>query len=130
MNSNKDSLLSLQNPFFLNHTRLDMLGVNVLITPTLFTFAQLQNFYLYESVQRGWKTYFWSHMDVVAVSMEKEEPEGDFRGDFKSLYTRCVEALRKVEGRWAMRFFSYDRLALVNVNSFLEIGGWDTMIPF
>jgi hypothetical protein len=129
INANKDSLLSLQNPFFLNHTRLEMLGVNVLVTPTLFTFAQLQSFYLYESVQRGWSTYFWSHMDVVAVSMEGKD-DGGFKGEFKSIYTRCVEALREVGGRWAMRFFSYDRLALVNVDAFIEVGGWDTMIPF
>jgi len=32
--------------------------------------------------------------------------------------------------KWAMRFFSYDRLALVNVEAFRAIGGWDTMIPF
>lgn len=41
MDSNALGLLSLQNPFFLNHTRLEMLGVNILITPTLLTFAQV-----------------------------------------------------------------------------------------
>jgi hypothetical protein len=64
MDSNKRGLLSLQNPFFLNHTRLNMLGVNILVTPTLLTFAQLQNFYLYTSIDRKWDHYFWSHMDV------------------------------------------------------------------
>ena len=39
MKSNANGQLSLQNPFFLKHTRLDMLGVNVLITPTLITFC-------------------------------------------------------------------------------------------
>jgi hypothetical protein len=29
-----------------------------------------------------------------------------------------------------MRFFSYDRLALVNVAAFIEVGGWDTLIPY
>ena len=31
MDSNKRGLLSLQTPFFLNHTRLNMLGVNILV---------------------------------------------------------------------------------------------------
>jgi hypothetical protein len=39
MDSDALGLLPLQNPFFLNHTRLQMLGVNVLVTPTLLTFA-------------------------------------------------------------------------------------------
>jgi hypothetical protein len=70
MDSNALGLLSLQNPFFLNHTRLEMLGVNVLVTPTLLTFAQLQNFYLSTATDKAWAHYFWSHMDVVAVSLE------------------------------------------------------------
>jgi len=68
MDSNKRGLLSLQNPFFLNHTRLNMLGVNILVTPTLLTFAQLQNFYLYTSIDNKWDHYFWSHMDVSIFS--------------------------------------------------------------
>ncbi|TVY40149.1 hypothetical protein LSUB1_G005772 [Lachnellula subtilissima] len=137
MNSNKNGELSLQNPFFLNHTRLNMLGVNVLVTPTLFTFAQLQNFYLYTSIQNEWKHYFWSHMDVVAVSYETSPP--DSIPDPNSIYTHCVSALRDTAlsepetgaaKRWAMRFFAYDNLALVNVAAFIEVGGWDTMIPF
>lgn len=152
MESNKLGLLSLQNPFFLNHTRLELLGVNVIITPTLFTFAQLQNFYLWTSLQNKWPIYFWSHMDVVAVPFEEEYSKGhpeiteqsptttpDY-SDFKSIYTHCLNALREATAaidektgkplRWAMRFFSYDRLALVNVASFQEVGGWDTLIPF
>ena len=144
LDANKLGQLSLQNPFFLNHTRLEMLGVNVLITPTLFTFAQLQNFYLWTSTIEKWTYYFWSHMDVVAIPFEqnylKDHPDVDVTSkdlkfdDFKSVYDNCVAALREVlatpDLRWAMRFFSYDRLALVNVSSFREIGGWDTMIPF
>jgi len=75
MDANARGLLSLQNPFFLNHTRLEMLGVNVLVTPTLFTFAQLQNYYLWTATEKGWATYFWSHMDVVAVSLEDKKGE-------------------------------------------------------
>lgn len=144
LDANKLGQLSLQNPFFLNHTRLEMLGINVIITPTLFTFAQLQNFYLFTATTEKWPYYFWSHMDVVAVPFEwtyaEEHPDLDLSKPlsaypgFRSLYIYCLEALREVlktpDLRWAMRFFSYDRLALVNVSSFREIGGWDTMIPF
>lgn len=154
MDSNKRGLLSLQNPFFLNHTRLHMLGVNILIAPTLLTFAQLQNYYLFTSISNDWEYYFWSHMDVVALSFEGEyidqkaekhesilppsDPKHDY-SDFKSLYKNCVDNLRNttlpdpqtgVVPRWAQRFFSYDRLALVNVAAFVEVGGWDTLIPF
>ncbi|KAJ4307245.1 Deoxycytidine kinase 1 [Collariella sp. IMI 366227] len=47
MLANKERKLSLQNPFYLNHTQLGLLGVNVITTPTLLTFSQLQNFYLW-----------------------------------------------------------------------------------
>ncbi|KUJ06475.1 uncharacterized protein LY89DRAFT_678740 [Mollisia scopiformis] len=154
MDSNKQGRLSLQNPFFLNHTRLEMLGVNVLVTPTLLTFAQLQSFYMFHSISQDWSTYFWSHMDVVSVSFEDQYyafkqttttpilPSSDSKhdySDYESVYTKCLDALRNVTApdpatgklsRWAMRFFSYDRLALVNVASFVEVGGWDTLIPF
>jgi hypothetical protein len=154
MDSNKRGLLSLQNPFFLNHTRLNLLGVNILVAPTLLTFAQLQNYYLYTSIENGWEHYFWSHMDVVAVSFEGEyidqkaqahetvlppsDPNHDY-SDFHSLYKNCVDNLRNTTHpdpqtgkvpRWAQRFFSYDRLALVNVAAFVQVGGWDTLIPF
>ncbi|OWO92786.1 hypothetical protein B2J93_1109 [Marssonina coronariae] len=154
MDSNAQGRLSLQNPFFLNHTRLEILGVNILVTPTLFTFAQLQNFYLWHSVQSKWSHYFWSHMDVVALSFEDQyfaaheesglpilppsDPKHDY-SDYKSVYANCVETLRNVtipmplSGtpiKWALRFFSYDRLSLVNVAAFVDVGGWDTSIPF
>lgn len=55
-----DPSLTLQNPFYLNVPRLtDVFKVNVISTPTLLTFAQLQNFYLYTAVEKGWKYYFW-----------------------------------------------------------------------
>lgn len=149
MNSNKDGLLSLQNPFFLNHTRLELLGVNVIITPTLLTFAQLQNFYLWTTIQNKQDHFFWSHMDVVAMSFEaryaEEHPEVEITetttyDNFESIYDYCVRALRETllpdpetEGAikpWGLRFFNYDRLALVNVEAWLKVGGWDTMVPF
>lgn len=143
MNSNKNGLLSLQNPFFLNHTRLHMFNVNILITPTLLTFAQLQNYYLHTALEKGWDHYFWSHMDVVALPYEDRyadshpdnlTPESS-HSDFSSLYMNCVNVLRKAmdpasDPKWALRFFAYDHLALVNVKSYLDVGGWDTLIPF
>ena len=69
MFANREGKLTLQNPFYLNHTQLAMLGVNVIMvclssffklttvaltlaspstqTPTLLSFSQLQNFYLW-----------------------------------------------------------------------------------
>jgi len=78
MRSNELGLLTLQNPFYLNHTRLHMYGVNIIVTPTLFSFSQLQNFYLWTAIQNNYTTYFWGHMDVVALSFEdryKPNPE-------------------------------------------------------
>ncbi|KAH7397554.1 hypothetical protein BKA64DRAFT_733657 [Cadophora sp. MPI-SDFR-AT-0126] len=170
--SNAKGLLSLQNPFFLNHTRLHLFGVNILVTPTLLSFAQLQNYYIWHSIEMGWKQYFWGHMDIVAMSFEdryvdpgssgdgtEKGEKGDVGGagagagagedvkndemnkykNFKSLYMSCVQALREAtkkddgssaDRRWAMRFFNYDKLALVNVAGFVEIGAWDTQIPY
>ena len=42
MNSNCNGFLTLQTPFYLDRHRLTkILGINVISTPTLFTFAQL-----------------------------------------------------------------------------------------
>jgi len=60
MHSNKHNRLSLQNPFYLDYNRLiNVFGVNVITTPTLLTFSQLQNFYLFEATTRDWPVYFW-----------------------------------------------------------------------
>ena len=130
MNSNRDGLLSLQNPFYLDHHRLTkILGINVISTPTLFTFAQLQNFYLYTALEKKWDYYWWAHMDTVVVS--DEEYVGQ---PYKSLYIRAVEAMEKtLEPSWgplATLWYAYDRLALVRTQAFVDVGGWDTMIPF
>ena len=141
MNANRLGNLTLQNPFYLDYRRLtDTFGVNVITTPTLLTFAQLQNFYTHTAMEKGWEYYFWGHMDVVALSVEDwKDPED---GEFKSLYMRCVDDLRKTlasglsvdeDGeteRWSIRFYAYDRLALVNRYAFEKVGGWDTMIPY
>ncbi|CAD6441757.1 46150536-4742-477b-9dfa-0494c8f8d43e [Sclerotinia trifoliorum] len=145
MNSNKDGEISLQNPFFLNHTRLNMLGVNILITPTLLTFAQVQNYFLWTAIENKWPAYFWSHMDIVVLSYEDRwldaHPDdlNPSPTNFQSLYDHCISALRNVTAPnpetgvvkpWALEFFSYDRLALVNTDSYQKVGGWDTLIPF
>jgi len=61
---------------------------------------------------------------------------------FKSLYELAVDALRLAispepdpnssnsSKPWAARFFSYDRLTLVNREAYESIGGWDTSIPY
>ncbi len=127
MDANERGQLTLQNSFFLNHTRLHMLGINVVTTPTLLTFAQLQNFMIHEALQHKWKHYFWSHMDVAVLSEENHDP-------FVSLYMGAIEALRKTKEpdypKWAQVLFAYDRLALVNTESYVDVGGWDNQIPY
>ncbi|KAH8773383.1 hypothetical protein F5883DRAFT_602235 [Diaporthe sp. PMI_573] len=137
MYSNRDNLLSLQNPFYLNHTQLAMLGVGVIVTPTLFTFAQLQNFYAWTALERNWTDFFWSHQDVVAFSFEKEfRPHADGSRDVAnySLYSRAVAIMRYLHQpgipKWAHHFFAYDHLTLVHRDAILDVGGWDTHIPF
>jgi hypothetical protein len=135
MNSNKLGKLSLQNPFYLNYDRLTkVFGVNVISTPTYLTFSQLQNFFLHLAIENDWDSYFWGHMDVVAISQE------DFKdpatGKYESLYMRSVQDLRKTvneygrRGRWAIKFYAYDRMALVNRHAYEEVGGFDTQIPY
>lgn len=138
MFANRDGQLTLQNPFYLNHTQLHILGVNVLVAPTLLSFAQLQNFYAWTALERNWTEFFWSHQDVVAFSFEKEfRPHTDDKSPDRanySLYARAVAILRYLRQpgvpKWANHFFAYDHLTLVHRDAVLDIGGWDTHIPF
>ncbi|KAM7219201.1 hypothetical protein V8F06_005370 [Rhypophila decipiens] len=160
MYSNRDDKLTLQNPFYLNYTQLSMLGgVKVIMTPTLLTFAQLQNFYAYTALQRNWTEYFWSHQDVVVFSFEEASEGGTpspdtiakqgfniyDRNSSTSLYHRAVSVqsylrkklihtnnmqAKKPPTKWANVFFSYDQLTLVNTASVVDASGWDTHIPF
>lgn len=138
MFANRDNKLTLQNPFYLNHTQLHILGVNVMVTPTLLTFAQLQNFYAWTALERNWTDFFWSHQDVVAFSFEKEfRPHTDDKSLDRanySLYSRAVAILRYLRQpgipKWANHFFAYDHLTLVHRDAVLDVGGWDTHIPF
>ncbi|ORY58475.1 uncharacterized protein BCR38DRAFT_447391 [Pseudomassariella vexata] len=134
--ANTRGQLTLQHPWYMNHTQLRMLGVNIVQTPVLLTFAQLQNFYLAMSYERKWPYYFWSHMDVLALGHENGfeilTPPGGELG-YKSLYTLCLEALRKTldsGDKWGTRFFAYDHLTLQNPQALEDIGGWDTSIPY
>ncbi|KAK0648985.1 hypothetical protein B0T16DRAFT_327505 [Cercophora newfieldiana] len=133
--ANTRGQLSLQNPFHLNHTTLKSLGVNIIQTPTLLSFAQLQNFFLSLTYTHNWPYYFWSHMDVLALSYEdghEVTPKYNEEG-YKSLYALALQALqraREEDPRWGIRFFAYDHLALVNPAAYEDVGGWDTMIPY
>ncbi|KAF2434583.1 hypothetical protein EJ08DRAFT_693610 [Tothia fuscella] len=141
MNANKLGKLTLQNPFYIDYNRLiNIFGVNVVSTPTYLSFSQLQNFYLSHAIEKAWEYYFWGHMDVLALP--EEEYTNPVTGNYTSLYMRTVEDLRRVmdpdyatdeDGspvRWAIQFYAYDRLALVNRLAFEEVGGWDVQIPY
>ena len=132
MHSNRDGLLGLQNPFYIDYTRLTaVFGINVLTTPTLLTFAQLQNFFTYTALEKDWDTYYWAHMDSPAISDEEFEEEGQ---PYQSIYMRAVavmrESMKTDSPALAMRWFSYDRLELVRTKAFVDVGGWDTLIPY
>jgi len=148
MRSNELGLLSIQNPFFLNHTRLHMFGVNIVRTPTLLTFSQLQNFFIHMAIENNYTTYFYGHMDVIVLPYEDRYTAQvgnttPYEG-FKSIYQRAVDTLRLATASstlpdpnsadpnkpWAARFFAYDRLTLVNREAYESIGGWDTAIPY
>ncbi|KAL8789189.1 MAG: hypothetical protein Q9213_001296 [Squamulea squamosa] len=137
MDANKRGLLTIQNPFYLDYHRLTkILGVNIITTSSLQTFAQLQNLYLSEAINNNLTYYFWSHMDVAVHSHEDKE-------DYKSLYMRVVDVIRETQrpdyllnketgkkGEWGVQFFAYDWLTMVNVETFAKLGGWDTMVGY
>ena len=135
--ANRKGLLSPSNPFYLDYHRLTkIIGVNILTTPSLQTFAQLQNMYLSEALNNNLTHYFWGHMDVVVQTHEDVTP-------YKSLYEIAVDTVRESfepdfgkdpetgeKPDWAIRFFAYDWLALVRAESYAKVGGWDTMISY
>ncbi|KAM0282040.1 hypothetical protein ACHAQH_003246 [Verticillium albo-atrum] len=134
--SNQKGKLSLQNPFYLNHKHLKKLGVNIVQAPVLMTFAQMQNFFINLAHINRWPYYFWSHMDVLALSFEDGKegltPPSTDPG-YKTIYELSLRALNDTlesDDRWGLRFFAYDHLALVNREAYDDVGGWDVMIPF
>jgi len=143
MNANRLGKLTLQNPFYIDYRRLEkVFGVNVLTAPTLLTFAQLQNYMMYTAIEKGWKTYFWGHMDVIALSDETyHEPDKKdaSKGQYYSIFDRALAKRMELEKKaadkeepvkWALWFFAYDRLALVNLEAYLDVGGWDPQIGY
>jgi len=128
MQSNLRGNLSPNNPSYLPYDRLlNIFEVNVINTPTELSFAQYQNFLLYEALQRELEYYFWAHMDIVVLSDEVVE------GEYQSFYRRALSDFRSgLESKhsWAVRFYSYDRLALVSTSALDALGGWDTSIPY
>lgn len=133
--ANPQGRLSLQNPFYLNHELLKKLQVQVLQTPVLLNFAQLQNFYVHLAHEHRWPQYFWSHMDVMAFSWEdghEGRPKAGEEG-YKTLYENALAELNTTlqsHDRWATRFFAYDAFTLVNRAAYDDVAGWDTHIPY
>ncbi|TDZ23498.1 hypothetical protein Cob_v003342 [Colletotrichum orbiculare MAFF 240422] len=134
--SNAKGRLSLQNPLYLNHTQLQLVGVNVIRTPVLMNFAQLQNFFVSLSKEKKWPYYFWSHMDSLVLSLEEgvDGVSGPVNApDYQTIYDLAVRELNHTlhtDERWGARFFAYDHLALVNPEAYEEVGGFDTFIPY
>ncbi|KAI1074560.1 hypothetical protein F5B20DRAFT_574043 [Whalleya microplaca] len=156
-NANVEGKLGLQNPFYLNHGTLRKLGVNVIQTPVLLTFSQMQNFFLFTAHARSWPYYFYSHQDVLVFSFEDgpdtmkrpgdkdwffydEQDEADAmrppaagQDGYRTIYENCLRELNRTleyEDRWAFRWFQYDHLTLVNRGALDAVGGWDSLMPY
>ncbi|KJZ79707.1 hypothetical protein HIM_01176 [Hirsutella minnesotensis 3608] len=134
--ANAAGRLTLQNPFFLNHDMLKRLGVRVVAAPVLMNFAQLQNYYTHLAHEHKWPFYFWSHMDVLVLSLEDGlegvTPPASEPG-YRNVYELCLLELQRARNgttRWSNVFFSYDHLSLVNREAYDDVGGWDSYIPF
>ncbi|KAH8891574.1 hypothetical protein GQ53DRAFT_746627 [Thozetella sp. PMI_491] len=156
-NANREGRLTLQNAFYLNHTTLRRLGVNVIRTPTLLSFSQMQNFFLSLSYDHEAPYYFYSHQDVVVFSFE-DGPDNTHRpGDrkwqfydkedervvmnpsrarssgYRTIYENCLREIKLAverDKRWGFRWFQYDHLTLVNRAALEAVGGWDSLIPY
>lgn len=129
--ANNLKLLSTSNPFFLDYDLYRYrYGVSILQTSVLLNFAQIQNFMLRVAMARHWPYFFWSHMDVGILSHEEETP-------YTSFYERTLKILDEAESsrisgksKWAVKFFNFDYLSLVNVEAWRHIGQWDVFIPY
>ncbi|KAF3928589.1 hypothetical protein AA313_de0202323 [Arthrobotrys entomopaga] len=137
MDANHKGLLSIDNPFHLNYTTFrGRYGVNIVRTPALLNFAQLQNYMLATAMNRNWTHYYWTHQDIVVLSNELEIP-------YRSLYENVLSSLADLlpsmpsveEGsRWGIVWYDFDWLTLVNVAAAADtkvgVGSWDTFIPY
>ncbi|GKT87601.1 hypothetical protein Ct61P_05451 [Colletotrichum tofieldiae] len=137
--------LTLQNPFYLNHTTLRRLGVN------------MQNMFLHEAHAHGWPQYFYSHQDVLVYSFEDGADDRHRPGDrawefyddadrdegtrpaaagrpgYRTIYENCLRDLNTTLARgerWGFRWYQYDHLTLVNRDAMDAVGGWDSLIPY
>ncbi|KAJ6257381.1 hypothetical protein Dda_8270 [Drechslerella dactyloides] len=87
MDANARGKLTAANPFFLDYDLLrGRYGVNVVRTPTLLSFAQLQNYMLATASAGGWTYFYWSHQDVAVVGNETATP-------YRSFYENIVQSL-------------------------------------
>ncbi|KAK6353441.1 hypothetical protein TWF696_005404 [Orbilia brochopaga] len=133
MDANPKGLLTPSNPFYLNYDLLRRrYGVSILQTPTLLSFAQLQNYMIATAMSKGWTHYYWGYMDTAVTSNEASAP-------FKSFYHKIVDNLWELkatmgpdagEDRWAVQFCGEEWLTLVNVGALESVGAWDTFIPY
>ncbi|KAM0255251.1 hypothetical protein ACHAQJ_005959 [Trichoderma viride] len=129
--ANNLKLLSTSNPFYLDYDLFRYrYGVSILQTSVLLNFAQLQNFIMRVAMARHWPYFFWSHMDVGILSHEEDIP-------YSSFYQRVLDVLDEAEtsrlsgkSKWAVKFFNFDFLTLVNVDAWRQIGQWDVFIPY
>ncbi|KAF3918769.1 hypothetical protein ABW21_db0207581 [Orbilia brochopaga] len=133
MDANPKGMLTPNNPFYLNYDLLRRrYGISILQTPTLLSFAQLQNFMIATAMSKGWTHYYWGYMDTAVTSNEAAVP-------FASFYHHVVDNLWSLkanmgpdagENRWAVQFLGQEWLTLVNVGALESIGSWDTFIPY
>ncbi|KAF2091682.1 hypothetical protein K490DRAFT_70470 [Saccharata proteae CBS 121410] len=143
LDANNEGRLSSDNPFRIPYELYrNRYGVAILQTPTLYNFAQLQNLFLRIGIAHGWSYFFWSHMDVGILGDEDVVPyrsfysrvldilDGSLEPDRESNSTWSLESMRPATGAWAIKFFEFDNLALVNVEAWRTIGQWDTFVPY
>ncbi|KAF3269967.1 hypothetical protein TWF217_008313 [Orbilia oligospora] len=140
MDANYNGLLSVTNPFYLNYKLFrGRYGVNIVRTPTLLNFAQLQNYMLATAINQNWTHFYWTHQDVVVLSDELSTP-------YHSLYERVLTSLvsliptmnskSTLQGgsRWSIVWYDFDWLTLVNVGVASSpkngVGSWDTFVPY
>lgn len=136
MDANSRHQLTPANPFFLDYKLLrDKYGIDILQTPTYLSFAQLQNFFLRTAMAHGWPYFFWSHMDVTILSDETAPTYRSFYGGVLDLlselgYHSADTPTMFLRRDWALKYFTFDWLTLVNVEAWRTIGTWDPFIPF
>lgn len=133
--ANAKGRLSLQNPLFLNYTQLSILNVNIIRTPVLLSFAQLQNYFVFLAKEKSWPYFFWSHMDSFVLSYEEGMPGVSGPVDtpeYQTIYDLAIRELNHTisNKKWGITFFAYDHLTLVNPDAYDSVGGFDTFIPY